>query len=281
MREDAVRVLIAGCGYVGGVLARRLVSDGHQVFGLRRGPDGVPPDGVVPVTAELVSGRGLDDVPGDLDWCVTAISPDGRTPAAYEAAYVRANRNLRSSLEVESPGLDRWVLVSSTAVYGQQDGEWVDEQSSTTPSGFAGRTLLAGERLIRESSVPRPVVVRLGGIYGPGRTRLLDRVRRGEATCPPEPTYTNRIHRDDAAGVLRHVLRLDAPEAVYLGVDTDPAERCVVLSWLADRLGVPRPATGEPSSRGSKRASSARVVVSGYAFRYPTFREGYAAMLDG
>ena len=281
MREGAVRVLIAGCGYVGGVLARRLVSDGHEVFGLRRRPDGVLPDGVLPVTADLATGRGLADVPGDLDWCVTAISPEERTPAAYEAAYVRANRNLRSRLEDESPTLDRWVFTSSTAVYGQRDGEWVDEASSTTPSGFTGRTVLAGERMVRDASVPHPVVVRLGGIYGPGRTRLLDRLRGGEATCPPEPTYSNRIHRDDAAGVLRHVLRLDTPEEVYLGVDTDPAERCEVLTWLADRLGVPRPATGEPSSRGSKRASSARLVASGFAFRHPTFREGYAAMLDG
>lgn len=276
-----MRVLIAGCGFVGGSLARLLVSDGHEVFGLRRSPEGALPPGVVPVTADLAERQGLDEVPGDLDWCVTAISPDGRTPDAYEAAYVRATRNLQSLLEVGSPDLDRWVFTSSTAVYGQKSGEWVDEDTSTEPSGFTGRAVLAGERIVRESTVPHPVVVRLGGIYGPGRTRLLDRVRAGEATCPPEPTYSNRIHRDDAAGVLRHVLLLDAPEEVYLGVDTDPAERCEVLTWLADRLGAPRPGTGEPSTRGNKRASSDRLVASGYTFRYPTFREGYAATIDG
>ena len=276
-----MRVLIAGCGFVGGALGQLLVSDGHEVFGLRRGPEGVVPPGVVPVAADLAAGQGLHGVPGELDWCVTAISPDERTPAAYHAAYVSATRNLQSLLQSESPRVTRWVFTSSTAVYGQKSGEWVDETTSTTPSGFAGRAVRSGERLIRESGVPHPVVVRLGGIYGPGRTRLLDRVRAGAATCPHEPTYTNRVHRDDAAGILRHVLLLDAPEEIYLGVDTDPAERCEVLTWLADRLGAPRPGTGASSTRGNKRASSARLVASGYTFRYPTFREGYAAMIDG
>lgn len=273
-----MRVLIAGCGFVGSALAERLASDGHDVFGLRRGSDGLP-DGVVPVTADLVTGDGMETIPGDLDWCVTAISADARSPDAYEDAYVRALRNLQSKLEIENSTLDRWVFTSSTAVYGQNSGEWVDESASTNPSGFAGRTVLAGERIVRASDVPHPVVVRLGGIYGPGRTRLLDQVRGGEATCPPEPTYTNRIHRDDAAGILRHVLQLEDPDEVYLGVDTDPAERCEVLTWLADRLGAPPPASGPGGTRGNKRASSARIVASGYHFRYPTFREGYAAML--
>ena len=275
-----MRILIAGCGYVGTALARMLVQDGHDVFGLRRDPGGLP-DGVIPVAADLATGTGMAEVPGALDACVTAISPDGRAEDAYEAAYVRAVTNLRSQLQVESPDLQRWVFTSSTAVYGDESGGWVDEDTSTSPSSFAGRTVLGGERLVLDSGAPHPTVVRLGGIYGPGRTRLLDRVGRGEATCPPEPTYTNRIHRDDAAGAIRHLLALDDPATVYLGVDTDPAERCEVLTWLAEQLGAPPPGPGPGSTRGNKRASSARLQASGYRFRYPSFREGYRAILDG
>lgn len=275
-----MRVLIAGCGYVGGALARTLVQDGHEVFGLRRAPRNMP-DGVIPVAADLAKGDDLASVPGDLDACVTAVSADGRSEAAYEAAYVRAVRNLQSVLESESPGLQRWIFTSSTAVYGQQDGEWIDEEASTTPSSFTGRTVLRGEGVVRSSAVPSPVVLRLGGIYGPGRTRLVDSVRRGEATCPPEPSYTNRIHRDDAAGAIRHLLTLPNPEQVYVGVDTEPAERCEVLTWIADQVGAPPPAPGPPTGRGSKRVDSSRLQASGYRFRYPTFREGYRAILDG
>lgn len=275
-----MRVLIAGCGYVGGALARMLVHDGHEVFGLRRAPRNLPA-GVIPVAADLATGDDLASVPGDLDVCVSAVSADGRSEAAYEAAYVRAVRNLQSVLESESPALQRWVFASSTAVYGQQDGEWVDEEASTSPSSFTGRTVLHGEALVRSSAVPSPIVLRLGGIYGPGRTRLVDSVRRGEATCPPEPSYTNRIHRDDAAGAIRHLLTLPDPEQVYVGVDTDPAERCEVLTWIADQVGAPPPAPGPPTGRGSKRVDSSRLQASGYRFRYPTFREGYRAILDG
>jgi nucleoside-diphosphate-sugar epimerase len=276
-----MRILIAGCGYVGSALARMLVSDGHDVFGLRRHPEGHLPDGVVPVAADLAEGTGLDAIPGRLDACVTALSADGRSESAYEAAYVRAIRNLQSQLEGESPTLDRWLFTSSTAVYGDESGDWVDEDTSTSPSSFTGRTVLEGERIVRASGVPHPIVLRLGGIYGPGRTRLIDSVRRGEATCPPEPTYTNRIHRDDAAGAIRHLLSLPDPEQLYVGVDTDPAERCEVLTWMAEQLGAPPPRTGPGSNRGNKRASNARLVSAGYQFRYPTFREGYRAMLDG
>jgi nucleoside-diphosphate-sugar epimerase len=275
-----MRILIAGCGYVGSALARDLVQDDHTVFGLRRAPADLP-DGVIPLAVDLAEAVNLDAVPGDLDACVTAVSADGRSPDAYEAAYVRAVRNLRSLLEGKSPNCARWVFTSSTAVYGDESGDWVDEDTSTNPSSFTGRTVLEGERIVRESRVPHPIVLRLGGIYGPGRTRLLDSVRSGEATCPPEPTYTNRIHRDDAAGAIRHLLTLPDPDEVYLGVDTDPAERCEVLTWLAEQLGAAPPRTGPGSNRGNKRASSARLQASGYRFRHPTFREGYRAMLDG
>lgn len=275
-----MRILIAGCGYVGSSLARMLLQDGHDVFGLRRDPNPLP-SGVVPIVANLATTAGRDQVPGDLDACVSAISPDGRSQSAYEVAYVRAVRNLQAQLEGESPNLRHWVFTSSTAVYGLESSDWVDERTSTSPSSFTGRTLLRGERLVREAPVPHPVVVRLAGIYGPGRTRLLDSVRRGEATCPPSPAYTNRIHRDDAAGVIRHLLGLDDPDQVYVGVDTEPADRCEVLTWMAEQLGVPAPEPGPEPARGSKRVSSARLQASGYRFRYPTFREGYRALLDG
>lgn len=274
-----MRVLIAGCGYVGTALGLRLAAAGHTVFGLRRDPSGLPA-AITPVAADLVTGDGLDRLPPDLDACVTAISADRRAPEAYEAAYVRALRNLISKLEVD---ISRWVFTSSTAVYGHANGELVDEQTSTSPSSFAGRTLLDGEAIVLGAR-PVGVVLRLGGIYGPGRTRLVDQVRAGEAVIPPRPVYTNRIHRDDAAGALHHLLTLPDPEPVYLGVDHDPAERAVVLRWLAARLGAPPPrvATPEdaPTTRGNKRARNDRLVSSGYTFRYPTFREGYAAMLD-
>jgi nucleoside-diphosphate-sugar epimerase len=142
-----------------------------------------------------------------------------------------------------------------------------------------------GERILLGGLFPA-TVLRLGGIYGPGRTRLIDRVRRGLAVCTDgPPLYTNRIHRDDCAGALRHLMTLAEPASLYLGVDHEPAEQCEVLRWLARQLGVspPRlepPLGSTPRRQSNKRCSNARLVASGYAFRYPGFRDGYSALLD-
>lgn len=268
-----MRVLIAGCGYVGSALAAELVARGDEVHGLKRTAEGLP-DGVAPVVADVTHPATLGQVPADVDAVVYAVSADRRDEAAYRAAYVDGLANV-----LEASGrVERFVHVSSTAVYGQTDGSWVDEDSPTEPSAFSGRILLEGEELVRRAG---GTVLRLAGIYGPTRTRLVDRVRSGRATCPPEVRYTNRIHRDDCAGALAHLLRLDAPAPVYNAADDDPAERCQVLTWLADQLGAPTPQrAAEPSARGgNKRVSNRRLTASGYDLRYPSFRDGYAAML--
>ncbi len=124
--------------------------------------------------------------------------------------------------------------------------------------------------------------MRFGGIYGPGRDRLIREVKAGASCVADPPVYTNRIHRDDCAGVLRHLMSLRSPHVVYCGVDSEPAARCVVLDWLADRLGAPPPARlpPDPSAARGKRVSNARLLESGYDFLYPSFREGYAQVLD-
>jgi nucleoside-diphosphate-sugar epimerase len=275
-----LRVLIAGCGYVGSALAQRLAADGAQVFGLARRPVGLPP-GVEPLAADLGDPATLEALPEGLELVFYAASSDARDPAAYERAYVLGVSNLLARLaSYQTPR--RFFLVSSTSVYGQHQGEWVDEESPTTPARFTGRALLEGERLVLEAPFPT-TVVRFGGIYGPGRTSLVDRVRAGQARWRPDH-YTNRIHRDDCAGALRHLAGLDAPAQLYLGVDDEPALERDVLFWLADRLGseslpVAGPREGTRAGPGSKRCSNARLRAVGYRFRYPSFRQGYGDLL--
>ncbi|HXU44425.1 MAG TPA: SDR family NAD(P)-dependent oxidoreductase, partial [Thermoanaerobaculia bacterium] len=181
--------------------------------------------------------------------------------------------------------IERLLFVSSTGVYGDQQGGRVDEDTPAEPDRFSGRILLDGERLARSGPIPA-IVLRLGGIYGPGRDRLVREVAEGRALRSAAPVITNRIHRDDAAGALAHLLALKDPEPLYLGVDREPADLGEVITWIARELGLPPPpvATADEAragrlSRGSKRCSSDRLAASGYTFSYPTFREGYGAML--
>ena len=124
------------------------------------------------------------------------------------------------------------------------------------------------------------VSVRFGGIYGEGRTWLVERVRAGARCVAEPPLYTNRIHREDCAGVLAHLLALERPAPCYLAVDGAPAPQCEVMDWIAGRLGLPAPereAAGAP--RASKRCRNDRLLASGYRLRFPSYREGYGRML--
>jgi nucleoside-diphosphate-sugar epimerase len=167
--------------------------------------------------------------------------------------------------------LQRFLFTSSTAVYGQSRGEWVDESSATEPLGFNGRILLEAEEIVRETPATG-INVRLSGIYGPGRTRLLQKIWNGEATTAE--SWTNRIHVEDCAGALQHLMRLGNPEAVYLGSDDEPVTTRVVTTWLSAELGVPAPPFGQ-TERLNKRCRNARLREAGYRFTYPTYREGY------
>lgn len=279
------RVLIAGCGYVGTELGLRLAADGHEVFGLRREP-GRLPAGIRPVAADLTDATTLQALPAGCTAVVYTAAAAGFDDDAYRAAYVDGLRNLLDALAARGERVGRVLFTSSTGVYGQNAGEWVDEESATEPEHFSGRRLVEAEQLLFAGPFPG-VALRLGGIYGPGRTRLVENVRRGSAVCHEDRrVFTNRIHRDDAAGALRHLLALPRPERLYNGVDDEPVEQVVLLHWLAKRLGAPAPipsATADPASvrqpRTNKRVRNARLVASGFAFRYPSFREGYEALI--
>ena len=269
-------VLIAGCGDVGGELARRLLANGHEVYGLRRRAH-LLPAGVRPVAGDVCDPQSLHALPGGIDALVYTAAADVRSETAYRAAYVDGVRNVLEAVRRTST-LQRLLYVSSTRVYPQSAGEWVDEESPTEGDDRYARLLLEGEAAVREAAAPT-VVVRFAGIYGPDRTRLIDRVRTGE---PCTGAWTNRIHRDDCAGVLHHLLRLDDPLPLYLGADDEPATQCAVMSWMAERLGLPAPQRTEAGTRGlGKRCRNARLTASGYEFSYRSFREGYGAMLDG
>jgi nucleoside-diphosphate-sugar epimerase len=281
---ESMRVLVAGCGYVGGALAARLAAEGHTVWGLRRTPERLPP-GVLPFAADLREPATLDPLPRDLDYVVYAAAPNGSTDDAYRAIYVDGLRHVLQALEAQGQRPRRVLLTSTTGVYGQKAGEWVDEGSATEPDGYTGQRPLEGERLLLEGPFAA-TVLRLGGIYGPGRTRLIEEVREGRAVCRPG-VWSNRIHRDDCAGALRHLMLLEDAEPLYVGVDREPVELCEVQHWLAARLGVPAPSVSDADSttpgrrgrRSNKRCRSDRLLRSGYRFIYPTYREGYGQLL--
>jgi nucleoside-diphosphate-sugar epimerase len=274
-----VRVVIAGCGDLGTEVGLRLATAGHAVVGIRRTPERLPAP-IAGVRGDLATGR-IDELPTDTEVVVYAAAAGQRSEAAYLATYVAGPRHVLDALARVGARPRRFVFVSSTAVYGTDDGSWVDEDTPAEPRTATGQLLLDAEVAVQDRA-PSPTLVRLSGIYGPGRTRLIDQVREGRATVPDPPVYANRIHRDDAAAAIVHLLvDIAEPAACYLGSDRAPVARGEVLRWLAAELGVAPPPTGpdERSRGGNKRCRSDRLVASGFRFAFPTYREGYTAVL--
>ncbi|MGF1467121.1 MAG: SDR family oxidoreductase [Sandaracinaceae bacterium] len=277
-------VLIAGFGYVGRALGQELAAAGHRVVGLRRSKAPVPP-GVEALRADLLDPSTLT-VPSEVDAVVYAVSPAERSESAYRAAYVEGPANLARALRAAGAPVERLLFVSSTAVYGQDDGSWVDERSPTEPATPTARVLLDGEQAAQELGF-RTTVLRLAGIYGPDRTWLVRRVEAGEVRVEgPDhvgpPRYGNRIHRRDCAGALAHLLTHPDPPPTLIGVDDDPAPLAEVYRFVAERLGVPAPPAGEVGRGrgGNKRCRNGELRRTGYALRVPSYREGYPEVID-
>jgi len=276
-------VLIAGCGDIGSRLAVRLAALQWRVMGLRRTVDALPA-GIEGIAGDLFKPEPPPAWPsGPLDYLVYCVAASEHDEAGYRRAYVDGLRHVLGWLQVHGQTPRRLLFVSSSSVYGQLEGEWVDERSATEPGGFSGRLMLEAEQLAQSTAIPA-TVVRLTGIYGPGRERLVEQVRQGYRVAPHPPQYGNRIHADDAAGLLAFLLQADmkgqALENCYIGVDDAPAPLFDVVQWLHEVLDV-RQWSDEHSVRrtGSKRCSNARAKALGWQPAYPSYREGYGALL--
>lgn len=281
----SLNILIAGCGYLGTALGLALVDEGHAVWGLRRQTSTLPAP-LQSWVADLNQPDTLRTFPAMFDVVFYTAGSDAASDAAYRAAYVEGLQNLLQALQQQRQRPRHVFFTSSTGVYAQTQGEWVDETSPTVPVRYAGKRLLEAEQLLLSGPFPA-TVVRLAGIYGPGRVHLIDRVRQGLAVyAETSPVYMNLIHRDDCVGVLQYLMRMRWPESLYLGVDHRPVERGTLLRWLAGQLGVPAPRLASPEAAGSgthrsgnKRCRNTRLLQAGYTFRYPTYHTGYSMVL--
>ena len=270
-------VLIAGCGDLGNAVAQRLSGAGYRVYGMRRNIDQLSTP-VVPIEYDLLNGDAPPKLP-QVDYLLYTAAAKSRDLDTYQKIYVEGPLKILSALP-QPP--KRVILTSSTGVYAQNQHQWIDEESDVTPSNPFGERLLQGE-LALAAAHPCVTRVRLSGIYGPGRMHLLNRVHAGEV-APMEPLhYSNRIHRDDAAGFITHLVQMDARdetlEPVYLASDDAPSPIGEITHWLAQQMGVEIRSELPIQRGGSKRCRNARLRATGYELIYPDYRQGFADLI--
>jgi nucleoside-diphosphate-sugar epimerase len=280
-----MHVLVAGCGWLGGAVAAALAARGDRVTAVRRDAgraEALRGPGIIPLALDLAEPAALAALPGGLDAILCLQSSREDSVAAYTRTYLETGANLLRAAGAGRPPV--LVQASSTGVFGQRDGAWVDEATPPAPASPTAEVLARAERLFLEAagSGARARVLRLSGLYGPGRTWMVDRVRAGAlALGPGDGAWLNSCHRDDAVAAVLAVLDRGRDGAVYHATDAEPLRRGDLVRWLAERLGIPAPvsagaAPGGPDRRVSGAATRREL---GLGLRWPSLREGLAPLL--
>lgn len=286
------RVLIVGCGYVGLPLGQELARQGHKVFGLRRTASAAQElhrAQIEPLSADITKPETLTALPGNFDWVVNCAATGGGTVEDYCQLYTVGNTNLIEWLRAAPP--QKFVYTSSTGVYGQDDGSLVVETDPVTPAAETAKVLVETENLLlrayERSNFPA-VILRLAGIYGPGRGYWLKQFVRGEARLDGDGSrYLNMIHLEDVVRAIVTSLERAPIGAVYNVVDHEPVMQRDLFAWLAAQLNRPGPASAATAAEANRKRGATNKRVSnlrlrqelGFNCQHPTFREGFMAEL--
>lgn len=274
------RVLIAGCGYVGSATADLFQARGWVVEGWTHSVESAEKMAAKPyaVCAVDISERAsVEKAATRFDVVIHCASSGGGGSESYRRVYREGARNL---IELLQP--PRFLFTSSTSVYAQRDGEWVDEESAAEPAHETGRILRETEEFVRQR---RGTVARLAGIYGPGRSALLRKFLAGEARIEGDGgRFLNHAHRDDIAAALVFLATNVPGESIYNVCDNEPITQRAAYEWLARKLNRPFPATTAQSAsrkRGAsnKRVSNRRLRGLGWSPAFPDFASGLAAVI--
>ena len=271
-----MKILIIGCGYVGLPLGQALASAGHEVHGVRR--TDFAAEGITPHPIDITAANAFDGLPRDFDWVINTVSSARGDAEVHRAVFVDGAKNLLDWLGDSSA---RVLFTSSTSVYPQTDGDWVDETSPANPEGGTAQNLAQAEELFLNAP-QAATVLRVAGIYGPQRGYLFRQFLKGEAVLTKGGTrWINMIHRDDVVSAI--LAAMDLTPSIYNVADDEPVTQRAFFEWLAKRLDKPMPPEGESVSRKrvatNKRVHNAKLKAAGWQLRFPTFREGYEKLI--
>jgi nucleoside-diphosphate-sugar epimerase len=269
------RILIAGCGYVGSAVAELFHEAGWNLAGWTRSAASAAQlagKGWAVSAVDLANAEQVAASPQEFDAVIHSASTGGGDATNYRRVYLEGVRNLQSRF----PNA-RILFTSSTSVYAQNNGEWVNEESPAQPQHETGKILREAEQHTLERD---GLVLRLAGIYGPGRSALLRRVLRNEAVIDPEnDRFVNQVHRDDAATALFRLIDKESASGIYNVTDTEPVLLSECYRWLTKKLVLPMPPVGKSSAKrkrgtANKRVSNGKLRALGWEPQYPSFTDG-------
>jgi nucleoside-diphosphate-sugar epimerase len=274
------KILIVGCGDLGGEVARLLALSQHEVIGVRASTRPLSLSCQC-IQADVTQAQSLTALkslkPEILIYCVAA---NAQTDQSYNAHYVEGLRNTLNT-QVQNDSLLHVFFVSSTRVYGQKSDAILDENTLAIPADFGGMRLLEAENLLKQLHC-NSTSMRLSGIYGDGRLYMVN-MSKDISRWPQENAWSNRIHRDDAARFIvflcEKVLNNKSVADCYVVTDDMPTKQYEVLNWLAKKQGVKTEQIKTPEVNSGKRLSNKRLRETGFQLQYPNYQIGYTEVL--
>jgi len=274
------KVLIVGCGDLGTAIATRL-QQSYEVIGLRRSNQQLPL-GMQTIQADVTQPNTLTALeklnPDIVIYCVAASA---QTDENYQTHYVTGLKNILTT-QTSNTILQHVFFVSSTRVYGQSSEEILDENTTAIPEDFGGERLLEAEAILIHLSC-KSTSLRLSGIYSKSRLYLVN-MAKDITKWPKENYWSNRIHRDDAAGFIAFMvdksLNKQTVENTYIVMDNMPAKQYEVLTWLAKQQNIDISRIQVPAASRGKRLSNQRLLGTGFQLQYPNYQAGYNAILQ-
>ena len=273
-----MRRLVVGCGYLGRRVARLWREAGDDVYATTRGCNAaaLTAEGLTPLTLDVTQG-----VVGALPVVDTALFAVGRDRRSSATSFDIHVQGLRAVLDALPDPAPRVIYVSSTSVYAQDGGEWVDEESACKPTREGGKACLAAERLlVGHARGHDAVVLRMAGLYGPGRVPRSADVTTGRPIAGSPDAFLNLIHVDDAARAVVAAAALGATAyRSFIISDGQPPTRGAYVALLAERLGVAPPPFEGGRGHGKRARNERATRELGWQPGYPSYREGLAEAL--
>jgi nucleoside-diphosphate-sugar epimerase len=261
------RILIVGCGDLGVRLAKNLSGQNIEIFAIKRNTQSLPTF-IKPIAWDVTADEKIQ-IPHLFDSIFFSVAPSDHSEESYRKTYLKGFQNISHLIQDSA----QVFFISSTGVYSQNNGEWVNEESETKPTKYSGKILLETERWI-EKNIPQTTIVRFSGLYSKERNSTVEKIKNNQFGKIPMNKISNRIHLEDAARILVFLYQKKKKQAIYIGTDSHPTLYCDIVDWYCkkNKIDFTKPILQKIEN---KKISNKKIISEGFSFLYPSYQEGF------
>ena len=282
MEIKPLKILIVGCGQLGFSIVKNADPDIFKLYGFSRSLKKSPPS-IEMHQVDILKNEAIDVIKSvNPEIIIYAVSADTQSVESYQDHYVAGLKKTYEAI-LELDHFKHLFFVSSTRVYGQKTTKILSELDIAEPSDYGGEALIEAEAVARQLK-DRATILRLSGIYGPNRTRMIQLAQSNPGNWPATNNWSNRIHEEDAARfivfLIKRIMLKEPIEPLYLVTDGIPTKQYDVLTWIRKRLQLTTDTIEIPILESGKQLQSVLLNQNGFILKYPDFTYGYEAIID-